>query len=185
MPVGGRGARGGGGRGANGGTTTIQRGTGGADREPRSGGGTGTGGANQEPPLAEVTGEVDAMPTTISTMTVHGIIASLGGTKEQRKTDMRGVQVATFAGRIWAKKKFIHSEKDLDFTPNDQKSLCYHCLTSLGYDIHLNRVFWEEYKHIIVHKFNEKRSNVSFAMRVEWTSEWWEGIVVMCVLKFW
>ena len=55
--------------------------------------------------------------------------------------------------------------------PNDLKLISIHCLTNLSFDVMSNRVFWEEYKHVIVLKFNERQSNVGYTMRNEWMSK--------------
>ena len=115
-----------------------------------------------------------ATVSTLTSQVVVGVVVvapAVGGTKAERNADTRGIQVAHFAKKLWSKKKFILSERELDFLPNDPKSICVHCLTSLSFDVVSNRVFWEEYKHVVVMKFNERRSNVGYTMRNEWMSK--------------
>ena len=127
-------------------------------------------GNDDSPPVDEVVGDTGVV-AAVSTITNPGMLSMINGTRAQRKSDIRGVQMTAFASKLWSKKKFVHSKEELDFKPDDRNSLCVHCLTHLMYDVHSNRVFWDEYKHLIVQTFNHKRTSVAYGMKKEWLSK--------------
>jgi hypothetical protein len=97
--------------------------------------------------------------------------------KSVRTKSCQGVAVGLFAKTLFAKKKFVLSDSELEFSETNKSSICYQCLVALNMDVDKkNKGFWEEYKHVIPTELSNKRSNVEYAMRKEWMSKYFVGV---------
>jgi hypothetical protein len=92
--------------------------------------------------------------------------------KSIRSRDCQGMGVAVFAKRLFAKTKFVLSDKELEFSVDNKTSICYQCLQALNMPHEkTSKGFWEEYKHVVTAELSSKRSNVAYAMRKDWMSK--------------
>jgi hypothetical protein len=99
-------------------------------------------------------------------------VVTQGGAKSVRSRSFQGVSVALFTKQLFARKKFVLSDTELEFSCENKNSICYQCLTALHLKVDKSsRMFWEEHKHVVTQELSNKRSNVAYSMRKEWMSE--------------